>query len=450
MGTAILQMKRTINVLVLVLMMLSISMLGCSANYKEQTLAEPDTTGFSTASIPTDSIETSAPEATQNEAQIVQEGNYVFDFSNSICCQGVYPLLETDSTIYYQQVCFSGESSILYSDKSYRSWAPLCFRPDCMHRDSDCQAFTEGDAKGRMWIYGNYIYYAVNSKEKFDCIELWRMCLDGSAHEKVKDCEMKTNSLNNGMDDTYSLIYTWDFHNRFFILSFIAAYSDREGELISSKRSALVYDLDDIAKQPIDLFAYSDALNEGWYLILAGCGETLYYNLISDPQMLVGQNLVTGKITETVSLPAVPGTCCVLNGDKLIFSTGGSADDSAKVERLYEVDIITGESRLLREANEDEPVYWMHMSKEYIFGTNDTVNEQEQGLFIYDLQGVLLYILPFKEEGVSLWTYYASDEYVFFNAKRINGEFMSGDPLYYMLISDISSGNPNWKLWNVD
>ena len=144
---------------------------------------------------------------------------YVFGLSPDKRNSRVGDIFETDDAYYYMCDQAGGAAEggniqciIWFSDKAYKDWMPLCFKPECRHRDGKCNALCEGPTKHTFTFYGQHIYYLVTvSTEFFDEVQLWRMKLDGSEHELMLTPELEHNVDYAGAD---SVSWTVDFFLR--------------------------------------------------------------------------------------------------------------------------------------------------------------------------------------------------------------------------------------------
>ncbi len=69
---------------------------------------------------------------------------------------------------------------IKYADKSdMKNWVYLCNKPNCKHDSFDCNAYID-TGYDVIWLYDDQIYFNQSN-------ELYRMNMDGSSHEKVRD-----------------------------------------------------------------------------------------------------------------------------------------------------------------------------------------------------------------------------------------------------------------------
>ncbi len=87
---------------------------------------------------------------------------------------------ESETGIYYAL-----DNFLYYADANSNEFTVLCGRPECEHKDEDCDAYI---LTSSFTIYNDEIYHFESStNDGVHTIELWKRQLDGSHHEKVKD-----------------------------------------------------------------------------------------------------------------------------------------------------------------------------------------------------------------------------------------------------------------------
>ncbi len=85
----------------------------------------------------------------------------IWDLNGRVC--------STDDTVY----AYDPETCrILYVDKATGIWGPLCGKPECLHTNSDCNAYISS-APDAMRVYDGMLYWSG-----------WRMKLDGTDRER--------------------------------------------------------------------------------------------------------------------------------------------------------------------------------------------------------------------------------------------------------------------------
>ncbi|MBR5947688.1 MAG: hypothetical protein IKZ82_03425 [Clostridia bacterium] len=168
---------------VLLSLMIIIILYACSVvNEPVQT---PRPAGFETNGAESGKLN-ETPDAAKQTA-LPDEKSYCFDFRRTAEASLMLPytpILETDDAVYY---LFEG--MIYVSDKVYKEFLPLCAKPNCNHRNGNCDA--RADAMNMsIWIYDRYIYYIVynvgeGEPNQVTHPSLCRMRLDGMQNEEV-------------------------------------------------------------------------------------------------------------------------------------------------------------------------------------------------------------------------------------------------------------------------
>ena len=118
---------------------------------------------------------------------------------------------------------------IKYADKSdMENWVYLCNKPNCKHDGFDCNAYIESGFPV-IWIYEDKIYF--NGMN-----QLYRMNMDGSDHEKVRDLPgIEMESQGGGVGTAYYNI------NGKFIYATLPALSGSNEEV--PERTVTAYDI---------------------------------------------------------------------------------------------------------------------------------------------------------------------------------------------------------------
>ena len=394
------------------------------------------------------------PSQTNNTSVPKDEKEYVFEFNTARNTTFAQQIFETDDSIYCIErlSAHSYEELIYFSDKEYQDWMPLCSKPNCIHNSEDCNAMPEGYAANRMWIYGRHIYYAVSDTSSDGLgrnIELWRMKLDGSDHERLFNYSIHDS-------DKYkeackitppTLSYGWYFHDKYFIIKNDFIFIGEGGTTLhTTMHEELAYDLDDLDKEPVDLSFINDdgAYDTGGY-VLAGQGEYLY-RVEDDKQTLIRQSLETGERKVICELPiSVMLRGGMLEGDTLYVLNDWSYLNLHR--QIFAVDVNTGEYSMIFDG-ENEPMFLIGAG--YVFGLiREDDAELERGFYIYNLNGELKSFIPYEETGMDIYTYYVSENYVlgYEYERYLQGSSFWRTPEYYLNMTDIENGTPHWKKW---
>ena len=99
--------------------------------------------------------------------------------------------LESAESYYMIHLDETGGYFIYVLDKEHpKKWLPLCSRPDCSHNSSDCNANISNPVA--IGLYNEHLYFCDEDRDSY---QLWRMELDGSNHEKVKDLYPYTENI---------------------------------------------------------------------------------------------------------------------------------------------------------------------------------------------------------------------------------------------------------------
>lgn len=121
-------------------------------------------------------------------------------------------LVDTGQSIYYLLSKY-----IYYGEKGNPAFTILCGRPECKHNNEDCNAYIPSFSFS---IFNDEIfYYQIAFGDGSHTIELWKMQLNGSQHEKVKDVFEKPGG---------QLLINGYFHEGYFY------YPDLNVDLIST------------------------------------------------------------------------------------------------------------------------------------------------------------------------------------------------------------------------
>ena len=343
------------------------------------------------------------------------------------------------------------KAMICVTDKEYMDWMPLCGRPDCMHDTEDCNAWLEGPASGKIWLYGDRIYDAFH----YDGIpELWRMKLDGTDHEK-----MLRFSLPDPNDESaYS--WNWTFHNKYLI----ANYMKMEGPDGSETTTYVV----DLSARKLEQKALDAVLETGekTYVgkCVAGKDNTVYHwqskNVETvDPASgeaktkaitsLYKTDLETGATRKLCVLPFQPPYCnCSLEGELLYIC--GSTDESV----ILTVNTETGELTTVNTA-ELYSVCWYTPYHGYIIGTagktssaSDGTPLENLGAFLYDLSGELICSIPYESYSAEIYILFALGDRLFgIEQTDEPASFDSLLPTWYLDLSEIGTDALAWRRW---
>lgn len=352
-----------------------------------------------------------------------EEKFYVCSMDGCSRHSGSEQLLETEDLIYY--LCVTRvthepiKCKVWFSDKKNRDWLPLCGRPDCMHDDKNCNALLEGNTGSKIWLYGRHIYYVS------DYESLWRMALDGSAHEKVLDFEFES-------PDYVGSFY---FHDKYLVLNSVGFSEDDPDREVGEPH---IFILDLSLDKPV---LRETALAEGpegrktTGYPLAGEGKELY--TVLDDCTLMRFDLEEASLTKVCVLPFYPteyGTR--IAGDKIFFYEPWDAGMAVTVDRN------SGE---IAEIKRTEPAAecWLQVCGEYLIG-----NDPESGdVFIYDSGCEFVASVP-SPEGVGTMFPSWNLNGIVYGYEYVDGsESINDPPQWYLDLSELGTDHFAWRRW---
>lgn len=313
--------------------------------------------------------------------------------------------LETGDSIYYvvSPMGVTGRPVVYVSDRELHDWMPLCARPDCMHRTSDCNAWFEGTGNCILTVCGEYIYYMfepvhglyeyVPDEDMFE--QVWRMKLDGSEHELAAKFFPEDGGVPGMSSASYSLL------GNYAILEWLHSYGE---DLSSAETEYYVIDL--AADEPQQKKVVFEGL-EGLVhpLLLAGRGSTVYGAIGvldgEDPEpSTLGTKIlkIDLEACEAEELAFLENTKGFLSGEligeKLCVIDGETGD-------FFAIDTETGETERrggLLPGREGRS-FWFFGS--FFFGT-EWDEEGTKASVVYDMNGDLLHRIEYAspEEAV--------------------------------------------------
>lgn len=126
-----------------------------------------------------------------------------------------YGMCETEEA-YYAIISRENNSvcSIMYADKEGGAGDVLCNKPECMHNDKDCLANVSVSGMD-LCVYDNQLYWTGTDLVDAGTLYLWRMNLDGSVREKVREIERNlwNNTWNQKVKIHRGYIYVYAIYN---------------------------------------------------------------------------------------------------------------------------------------------------------------------------------------------------------------------------------------------
>lgn len=381
-------------------------------------------------------------------------------------------ITETDEAIF-----FNLGNLLYFTDNEYKDWMPLCPRPDCSHDSVDCDAFFK-DCAGP-FVYDRYLYYVENTglsrgsnsissvsvNHKFYRAELWRMRLDGTAHEKV--CELPVPEL-----ESFEPIHnSWiiNKHNKYLIVSYTGYKNEQH---IIKERACYVFDLD-----TLEAHAFTgDALpNNDGFGLLQGEGNELYIETVYYPANKPSPELAdriyaiyrldcsTGELCKLGDLAKyanflMEGSYCIKDGE-MTYTVWDGGDNI----EFWTMSFETGENTLISSENRYSLKYFnydwsddMWFRSYRMFGDKAEETEPEWGVYFYDsnfelVDRALFSDLPEdeREQAARITYQFQSERYIWGVMLDEDNNLVYGKslPEWYIDKADIGTGNLKWRKW---
>ena len=336
---------------------------------------------------------------------------------------GSQQLFETKDAVYY--LCAFREpkkpnrNKVWVSNKERTEWLPLCLKPNCLHDDDDCNAILEGNAGGRLWLYGQHFYYVS------DYSSLWRMKLDGSEHEKLMDLGIEPPGY----------VGSFYFHDKYLIL---AALIPSEDDSVSLSEERHIYTVDLSMKEPelreIELVFDNEGIKTTGYPLI---GEGKYLYTVLDDCTLLKLDLESGSFNKICELPFYPEESGVrISGDTLYFYEPWTAGMAVSVA------IDSGEITEIKRA-EPETESWFTVCGDHVVG----IDPENGGTRVYT-DTCELVAEAAAPEGVELvfpmWTL----DDVVYGFEYVNGEeSIQTPPQWYLDLAEIGTDSFGWHKW---
>ena len=411
-------MKRTITIILALTMLLSLASCG---------------TGGSPDQSPAPTAETPSAEPSNKP----DDRFYTIDINSAYASSSQELVFETETSVYC--LCEgkrNGKTTdvVFVSDKEHKDWMPLCGRPDCMHDNENCNAWLEGLAYGKIWLYGRHIWYAVEDMDSEPV--LYRMNLDGTDHEKLLKLTAPIKEGYTGKS------WDWFFQNKFFIASCL----ESKNGLDDIERTTFAVDLE---KRPFSAEALDILTEEGEpnYIgyAFAGKGELIYDVHFWENESLFETNILTGESRKLCELPFEPGPySCFLDGKLLYFCDGWETGT------IISVDTETGELKTVSCA-EPQTRHWYTPYNGIIFGSNDISAEGLAGTEISSFSGELICEIPYEDYGMDIIAANAVGHYVFgYEMHDEMVDMMIDPPIWYLDLDEIGTEGFGWHRWSPD
>ena len=442
-------MKRLISILLL--FCFCAALFGCAKRPAEQGEASVPTEAHPAVTDKADATEaaavTEAPEITEAPAPTPKTDDkfYVIDRSAQRMNTLASVIFETDDGVYYlatkvDELKDTKYNLIYYSDKEYKSWMPLCGKPNCLHNDSSCNAVLESEI-WEIWLYGRHIYYAFENKdadEEAHGVQLWRMKLDGSDHEKVTVIDPE-----NDYDDLPTLrSWSCTFHNRYLFLCGRHITRDEVSGDLSAEFYNFVVDLDDPNAAPrrlnilidgsytLDNFALLESRGNDLIALFGDEEGKHYYRC--DLETMTGTELCT--LPNIIYLTALH-----LYDGQLWFPAG------YELGKIFAVDIETGEVETVASA-EPKEMLWYNPWDGYIVGANFGEGTP-QGTGIYDMNGNLLEFIEQSEYNAKIMVSFIIGHTVYGHTYTGADYIVINPPDFYLDLDELGTENFGWHKW---
>ena len=322
-------------------------------------------------------------------------------------------LVETQEGIYKVN---GSESSgyVYYAEKDSMEWLPLCSRADCTHTNEDCNACI-GDKLG---IYQNKLYYI--QRNVMTGPSIWRMEMDGSNHEKVRDIPSESYITNEEC-----------FHKGFLI--YYVSGTDEKGQIWTEARAASLEGDD----QQYDVIERT-AEGENSYYLFFPYEDRVYFtrSIVGENQENIVQGVWTLEGKETKILQENwKGITCLSGGEDCLYMT--YSDDG-----VYRIDKETFEPARIMETPAPDGLTFT--DGQYIYKAGIDALFGDLGvdeLIIYDMEGQEVARLDFPE-GVNPCYLAATSNGVLFYTQSMG---WTGLPDYYIEKADIGTDKLEWK-----
>ena len=409
-------------------------------------VTEPPSSGIEESTSATDAeySNTTSPVESDQKSYCLD-----YNYTSVATWDGSTRIVETDDSVYYLY-----KGMLYFSDREYKEFMPLCAKPDCNHKNDDCDANLNTEYN-TIWLYDRYIYYIVQKHEILDTGEvtgishasLWRMRLDGSHHEEVL-------KLPETAVDYTPLYSQWTF---FFTGKYLMSTHTvcRElpamSEKLMSDSQSIILTLDTMEIKPAE--------TNGLGIVMSAEGALTYsYGPNPEDETLSGFYEFNFETAEMRYIGTAAGWVDIwdwgfgLCGNDFLYTTWNQNNN---VLTVYAMNIQTGENRQLMSGSAYH-VKWVsydRITKSFFKsyqGFNDGPAEETRpnwGFYRCDLEGnviekTLYADLPesFYKERVILQT----DNYIF--AGHEEGDYYSL-PTWYIDKKDFGTGNIEWKRW---
>lgn len=403
-------------------------------------------------------------EAAHESEETAPDGTcYDFHYGTLLSVGGGSNILETEDAVYYLF-----QDHVYYSDKTYKEFLPLCGKPNCDHRNEDCDAYL--CTKSGIWIYDGYLYYvdAVPESDDHEVFvtepALWRMRLDGTRHEKLLQLPVRDFGFT-PFRNSWSYLFT----TKYLYVSY-AAY---QTEMINPEasdgagRCAYVICLDSLRVSELPSADAPDT--QGFVgLPLAGRGSTLYSVCSHKGGADDGRLELSVFDFETLKgrrIGTLAENFYYLEGGFLLLDHAFEylCFDAVNMRMsLYRMDLETGENELLREGGPSE-VKWntMDWANRYLFAhrRSNLLDRSEWGFYVFDSDLNEVDVLSYAdapEEIAKIRVFLQTDSYIFAAPEasmdpehpEVVGIYAAFTiPTWYIDKAEIGTGTLAWHRW---
>ena len=343
-----------------------------------------------------------------------------------------------------------------FSDLETKDFIPLCARPDCRHDNANCSAYT---GAATFTVFGNHIYYVDGyaygydpDDSSFDFPSLWRMNLDGTAHEEL----MKMPFPNPDFAPSNGLFATVFTNKYAFVHSF---FSDEMKYTCEN----YVIDLETLDTSTVS----SPWLNfdyRGGLYAMAGRGDMLYL-FISEytddlsrsviTNHLCALNCATAQLSRIGELPEdvyYSGFDYYLADDDIYYIC---RDPIEQDPRLCKSSLTNGKcTELWHGLYSDIGWPWLEWQNGLLFKENRAPDSSlRQSIYFEDLNlneaEYHFYSEKELDEAGRLMCFFQTESYIFgIGPDRIGAySAQNGIPEWYIDKVDIGTGNLMWRRW---
>ena len=361
-----------------------------------------------------------------------QASFHTVDLCSVYASAGMEHIFETEESVYYLCSTADNDYQLFFSDKRDKEWLPLSGKPNCPHTTEDCSSMLEGDASNKVWLYGEHIYYLIGTDiDGTSALELWRMELDGSAHDKL--CAYFEDRENTGA----AYAYEWYFHNKYAVVMYHLMDLERGGFTTETYR----IDLSSKDLKPVRL-DIPEEISLG--NPIAGKGSDLYCVCGTEGHELIKADLDAGSAQLLCTLPFEPDLfSCMLKDGSLIFAEGW------ELGKILRVDTESGMLSTIASA-EPQTRRWYYPYGDYIFGSNTSSVPSLAGTEVSDLSGNLVIELPHSEGEADITISKIIGDFVFGYERGAANYDPTALPGWYLDIKELGTDSFGWHRWATD